>query len=79
MGERRDTFFFFFTLLPQLPTLLAGPSVTELFILCPTLPFLSDTHYAHGSFILAHKLLLVQSQTSRHLLALPRTCHHLGT
>lgn len=50
-----ETHSFFFTLLPQLPTLLAGPSVTELFILCPTLPFLSDTHYAHGSFILAHK------------------------
>lgn len=54
-GRKARHILFFFTLLPQLPTLLAGPSVTELFILCPTLPFLSDTHYAHGSFILAHK------------------------
>lgn len=49
-GEGWKTRCILFTPLPQLPSLLASLSVTELFIHCPALPFLSDTHYAHALF-----------------------------
>lgn len=50
MAQGRKTRCILFTPLSQLPTLLVGLSVTELFILCPALPFLSDTHYVHALF-----------------------------
>lgn len=60
MAQGRKTRCILFTPLSQLPTLLVGLSVTELFILCPALPFLSDTHYVHALFpphIHTHTLL----------------------
>lgn len=46
-GEGRKTRRILFTPFPQLPSLLASLYVTELFIHCPALPFLSYTHTMH--------------------------------